>query len=567
MKSKRWLISLVLAVVLVAALVLPACGEPQTYWYTPEDEKVSFDLTVSSSPTHIASMGQLLVDMLKDVGLDVTLVSCDQSTFESLRYNPTEDGWETMISWSTPGPPPLSDWAWELCGSSGIATGWNPTYWSSPEYDAIHVQLPFAANLSEKITILQGMQAVLAEDLPMIHIAQPDAIHAYRDDTWTGWYNNIGGLCSWLNPWSFLNLAPVDDATRATVAVSVIPDNLVMELSGIGTTFAGIEFYELVYANLAHLFTAEDPYEFVPRLCSSYEVDMVGDEQVWTIHLAENATWHDGVNVTAIDVETSLRYVLPRDNPSRPVNWTAVEADGVGVQPEHMLIDIINDKTLTFTYIDPISLANIPSWWMDGYIVPDHIFGKIIREESPYEEYEGDWRSYPNTEAIGAGQYELSDYQQGTHMLLELRDDLWEEIVPQAPEIMFKVYGSLETMLMALDVGDVDIVQQNLPVGRIDEFEAKDDISVNVYQGAVIYWFGFNFHMGDAVWQDKTLRQALAYAVDKVYINDILYEEYSTIPDAFIAAGVLGHNASLPDYEFSTSTFETIMLDAGYYRA
>lgn len=567
MKSKKWLISSGLAVVLLVALVLPACGEPQTYWYTPEGEKISFEFTVSSSPTHIANMGQLITDMLEDVGLDVTLKSVDQATFESMRYNPQDEEWEVELSWLTPGPPPLSDWAWEQCSSQGIDTGWNPTYYSTPEYDALQEQLPFAANLSEKISILEGMQAIIAEDLPMIFLSQPDNIHAYRDDTWTNWYNTLGGLLVWFNPWSFYNVTPVDDATRLNVAVGVIPDNLIMEMSGIGTTFAGIQFYELVYANLAHFFTTEEPFEFVPRLCSSYEVGMIGDQQVWTIHLDEDATWHDGENVTAADVETSLRYVCPRNNPSKPINWTAVEEDGVGVQPEHMLIDIINDKTLTFTYIDPISTANIPSWWMDGYIVPDHIYGAIIREESGWEEYEGDWRNYPNTEAIGAGPFELSEYIQGTHMLLELRDDPWEELVPEAQEVLFKVYSSLETQLMALEVGDVDIAQHSLPVGRISEFEEKENISVNIYPGAVIYYLGFNFYMDGKVWQDKAFREALAYAIDREYLNEILYEGYSSIPDAFIPDGVTGHNDALPQYEFSVDTFETILLDAGYYRA
>jgi len=40
-KSKKWLISLGLAVVLVVAFALPSCGEvtPDEYWHTPGGEK------------------------------------------------------------------------------------------------------------------------------------------------------------------------------------------------------------------------------------------------------------------------------------------------------------------------------------------------------------------------------------------------------------------------------------------------------------------------------------------------------------------------------------------------
>ena len=60
--------------------------------------------------------------------------------------------------------------------------------------------------MEERTEYVYEMQELMAEDLPYVFIARPEWISAYRTDKFVGWENEIGGLVSWLNPWSVLKV-------------------------------------------------------------------------------------------------------------------------------------------------------------------------------------------------------------------------------------------------------------------------------------------------------------------------------------------------------------------------
>ena len=115
MKSKKWLISLGLAVVLVVAFALPACEpEPAGGWlHSPyTDEKIELTLTVPAIPTDFVSMGTMIVQNLRDFGIDADLTAIDHSTYVEKIYDPWEGGLEMFIYGLDPCYDPISDWIW-----------------------------------------------------------------------------------------------------------------------------------------------------------------------------------------------------------------------------------------------------------------------------------------------------------------------------------------------------------------------------------------------------------------------------------------------------------------------
>jgi len=86
---------------------------------------------------------------------------------------------------------------------------------------------------------------------------------------------------------------------RLNVGFTAAIDSLTMDMKLQWTNW-GCLYNMLIYDNLAHYGIAPDTYTFWPKLVQSYEVSE--DGTTWTLHLVENATWHDGVPFPAADV-------------------------------------------------------------------------------------------------------------------------------------------------------------------------------------------------------------------------------------------------------------------------
>jgi len=369
MKSKKWLISLGLAVVLVVSFALPGCGgggEP-----TPGG-RVSFSIGTTGSYNDITT---LVVEDLQDFGLDVDMQALDSTTFFDYLYYPNEGGMQAAVCAEDPSPDPWSDWIWVmLCDPEGYGVEWNPCWYDNPDYDALYEQNILAPDLETKHDVLLELQEILAEDVPLVFLAREEMIAAARTDRWDNWYNELGGFATWINEYSIRGVTEYSIRgvtnktadTRLNLGVGVLPGNLNMGQEALQATNLGCLYLMLVYENLAGFPRLEDPgvdaYDFVPKLATDYAVTYEddgtgGQNQVWTIDLRDDVKWHDGVKFTADDVVYSMKYVISPWNENRPVNWTAVdERGGEEILPEDILVTKTGDYQVQFRYIEGMFL-------------------------------------------------------------------------------------------------------------------------------------------------------------------------------------------------------------------
>jgi ABC-type transport system substrate-binding protein len=585
MKSKKWLISLGLAVVLVVAFALPACEPtPDEYWYTPGGEKISFEITTLGG--HYGAIGLMVTEDLKDFGLDVENEVLDSTTFYEYLYEPNLGGMQVFVAGNDPSVDPWSDWIWFiLADPEGLGYMWNPTWYYDEQFEELCVANYLVSNLTEKQEILYEMQEIVAEDLPMIYLLRPDFISVYRTDDWENWFNEIGGPVSWLNEYSYRGVTPVTTATRFNVGAQSLMPNLNMNPEALMYNNSGCIYLMMVYETLEYYPKVDEEslalnpnaaYDFIPKLATdftvTYEPDGTGGQnQVWTIELQEGVKWHDygtsGKNLTADDVVYSLKHVLNKWDYTKPIDWDAVEADtgSEKIWPEHVLVEADGDYTVKLTYIDgwhqPEDYA--PTWWLWDPIVPKHVFGPA--GNGTYEGWNEDPLSWDGN-SIGTGPFKVKEFAPDEYLLLERFVDYWGDL-PGAKEVLYKYYGVIASMWMALEAGEIDTVDiEPLPHEKIDSYKANPDIEVEFVPGLTIEYLAFNLHpdMGYEPLQDQVLRQAIAYAIDKQSIVDMVLGGYGEIPDGFIYRESGMHNPDLPQYEFNTTTARDMLLAAGY---
>jgi len=316
------------------------------------------------------------------------------------------------------------------------------------------------------------------------------------------------------------------------------PLTTLAQTSGTTLTSWGALYDILVYDNLAHFNLPPDYYKFNPRLVQSYETSE--DGKTWTLHLVKNARWHDGEPVTAEDVKFTCEYLI-----STP-GWADVD-----VCFDH--IEIIDDYTLKIVNTRALTRTNAPGWWCWDPIIPKHIF----------EPYKDDVGSYPNKEAIGSGPFKLKEFKSGQYMWLVANKDYWGGR-PYLDEVVFRYYGSMDTLLMALKSGEIDTIGHfTLPPTTISDLEANPDINVELVPDLTLYWLSFNLHK-DTPLQDKNVRKAIQYGVNRDRIVDMVFMGHAKKYDSWVFEEDPVHNPNLPQYDYNPDKANKILDEAGY---
>jgi peptide/nickel transport system substrate-binding protein len=170
-------------------------------------KNVSLELIVPSDWSSEVKLATVMKEQLKNVGIDIALKTLDLDTYYAFIYAPTEDKWDFAIGEEEPGP--YADWIWEMSrGYDNGGEGWNQAYYNNAEFDEHLDKLLSETDVSKRKEILFAMQQLIAEDLPYGLMLRPDIIDPVRIDKWEGYVQTMGGVITWINPWTLINIKP-----------------------------------------------------------------------------------------------------------------------------------------------------------------------------------------------------------------------------------------------------------------------------------------------------------------------------------------------------------------------
>jgi peptide/nickel transport system substrate-binding protein len=231
------------------------------------------------------------------------------------------------------------------------------------------------------------------------------------------------------------------------------------------------------------------------------------DNRTYTFHLNKDATWHDGTDITAEDVQFSADALA---NPETGSVYTGSFVDTVESWRA------IDDDTFEMVAKEPVFtfLFDIQTL----FVIPRHIW-----ENVPHAE----WRNDPGasgadpSRVIGSGPWKFQEWRQGESVTLARNDDYYGK-VPYLDSYVLRIWPDQTAVVNALLNGEIDTA----------ELEASDIAGVEGTPGIVVAHYptrGFSFYEFNldpevtTRWQDQRVRQALFYALDRESIvNDIL---------------------------------------------
>lgn len=289
-------------------------------------------------------------------------------------------------------------------------------------------------------------------------------------------------------------------------------------------------------ANPSDLLVARQIYEplvgfdpqtgaLVPKLASSW--DVLDGGTGFRFHLRPEATFQDGVTVTAGDVAFALNRLARKDTNSslahllKPVagyeqvhtTGEATELSGVEVEDDHTLLITITQAWYEFPYVmtDP-STAPIPA---AAFRADPAAFFRHPTGSGPY--------------ALAPGVALPGD------IVLERSKHYWGQR-PSVALVHFVSSGSASNGLADLTAGRIDIgeVTPDALSQALKDFGSRGFTPL-----AAEISLGFN--LADPALKDPRLRQAVSLAIDRQAIAKMVYGDVLVPADGLVPRGLPGH--------------------------
>jgi peptide/nickel transport system substrate-binding protein len=268
--------------------------------------------------------------------------------------------------------------------------------------------------------------------------------------------------------------------------------------------------------------------EVGPGLAEEWETS--DDGTVYTFHLREGMTFHDGSDLTSEDVKWSLERAININHPeSASFLLGGIETIET---PDDLTVEItLSEPSATFLPRLNYTVATILPSDGDVYTAPDAALGE--GEEPPSAQEAEEFIN--DEEIVGSGPYELTNYTPGESLTLEAYDDYWGE-APAIDTVQIQFFETSAQMKNAMSAGEIDLnVNEFAPAERA---ALEQEGAVEITEGDVGRIRYMILDVTAEPYTDPEVRRAISASIDRQRIIDEVFEGagvplYSMIPSAF----------------------------------
>lgn len=303
----------------------------------------------------------------------------------------------------------------------------------------------------------------------------------------------------------------------------------------VGNDMAGSWILNLMYPTLMGL---DEEGNKVPYIIEEPEISE--DGLTITVTLLDDLKWQDGEPLTSEDIVYS--YEVLRD---QKLQWQWALLEGVKMETP-------DEKTVVFQLEKPFpTFITTLGFWQR--IVPEHIWAEVE-----------DVKTFTNEDPVGLGPFQLTDYERGQYYVLESVEEwpLAPEGKPYLDKVVYKTYPDVNTMVLALKSGDIDLTAKEIPQAAAEELEGNEDFEVvkNVSLG----YEHMSINLRNEILKDKAVREAMAMAIDRSKVIDFAFDGNGEIMQGSISPVYsdyqLGNN--FPEYDVAGA--QKVLEEAGY---
>jgi peptide/nickel transport system substrate-binding protein len=268
--------------------------------------------------------------------------------------------------------------------------------------------------------------------------------------------------------------------------------------------------------------------------------DISKDGLIITFHLRKGVKWADGVEFTADDVMFGYKTIINEKTPS------AYKEDFLQVKKA----EILDNYTFRVTYEKPFAPAL--TTWGSLVILPKHLLeGKDITKT--------DFGRNP----IGLGPYKLTKWVPDQELILESYKDYFEGR-PYIDRYIYKRIPDPATMFLVLRTGEIDMMGLT-PLQYTKQTE--NDFfrkNFNKYRYPAFQYTHMAFNLKHPFFKDARVRQAIAYAIDKSELVDVVLFGLGSPATGPYVQNTWPYNPDVKKYDYNPEKARQLLKEAGW---
>jgi len=268
--------------------------------------------------------------------------------------------------------------------------------------------------------------------------------------------------------------------------------------------------------------------------------DISKDGLVITFHLKKGVKWADGAPFTADDVKFGYETIINEKIPS------AYKEDFLQVKKA----EVVDKHTFRVTYEKPFAPALTS--WTGIVILPKHLLEKKDLTKSEFAR-----------NPIGLGPYKLKRWTSGQELILDSYRDYYEGR-PYIDRYVYRLIPDLATMFLELKAGGIDMMGLT-PIQYTKQTDT--DFFKNNFQKfryPVFQYTYMGFNLKHPFFQDKRVRQALAYAIDKSELIDVVLFGLGNPATGPYVPNTWPYNPDVKKYEYNPEKAKELLKEAGW---
>jgi len=270
-----------------------------------------------------------------------------------------------------------------------------------------------------------------------------------------------------------------------------------------------------------------------PSLVENYTSS--ADKKKWTFKVHEGVKFHHGTELTSKDVAYTFRRIMDPDvgSPAKTLFSNVKE------------IEEVDKYTVRFHLKKP------------GPSFPLEFFDYNTAVVAHDFDYSGEGKNKPT----GTGAFKIKKYVPGEKLIMERNPDYFRPGLPKLDELHFTVVPEIETQVLMLISGDVDVVSF-VNSQQFKRLKNNSHVSADMATGGM--QAPISMRTDKPPFDDPRVRKAMKYCVDRQSMLDSALYGYGEIGHDHPVAPVYEWHKDLGTRERNIQKAKSLLKEAGY---
>jgi len=304
----------------------------------------------------------------------------------------------------------------------------------------------------------------------------------------------------------------------------------------VSSTVGASDVYGNLFIYLCRI--TPDMQSYTPWGARSWEFS--DDRKTLTFHLRDDVYWHDGVKMTADDVEYSFRI---HKDPA--VAWATIR-----------WLDNIESVTAVDSFTVVVKFSKVyPYQLTDANVfrpLPKHLLEHIPPEEMKNAEF--------NRNPVGNGPFKFKKWVPQQYIELVANDDYFLGR-PNLDRIVFKIVPDPTNLLTQLETGEIDFYH-HFPPSAYERLSRNPNLRIYKFPSRSYTYIGWN--CAREPFSNPKVRRALNMAIDRREIIDALCYGLAEPVNGHFLSWLWAHDPDLEAPPYDPARAKRLLAEEGW---